>query len=89
MKNVNLRPNLQTGYPGRTYRFYNGVPVYKFGHGLNYNKFQLTKLSFDSIYWHFDDVAKAAIKANDEFNLLNNEISDNIYRTVNFTVTNV
>jgi len=41
MTNVDMRPNAITGYPGRTYRFYNGEAVYKFGHGLNYNNFQI------------------------------------------------
>ncbi|WVZ88565.1 hypothetical protein U9M48_035070 [Paspalum notatum var. saurae] len=27
------------GYPGRSYRFYNGKTVYKFGYGLSYSKF--------------------------------------------------
>jgi len=89
MKNVNMRPNARTGYPGRTYRFYNGKPVYKFGHGLNYNKFQISKLAFDSNYWNFYDVQEAAAKANDEFNLLNSALSGNVYRQVNFTLTNV
>lgn len=39
MTNMAMRPDLKTGYPGRTYRFYNGPVVYPFGHGLSYTSF--------------------------------------------------
>lgn len=34
-----MRADPATGYPGRTYRFYTGKPVYKFGYGLSYSTF--------------------------------------------------
>ncbi|GMH02325.1 hypothetical protein Nepgr_004164 [Nepenthes gracilis] len=37
MTNMAMRPS--KGYPGRTYRFYQGPVVYPFGHGLSYTKF--------------------------------------------------
>ncbi|XP_057820324.2 probable beta-D-xylosidase 7 isoform X2 [Cryptomeria japonica] len=39
MTDMNMRPNHQTGYPGRTYRFYRGKTVFKFGHGLSYSRY--------------------------------------------------
>jgi hypothetical protein len=36
---TDMRMRAAGGYPGRTYRFYNGKTVYKFGHGLSYSKF--------------------------------------------------
>lgn len=36
MTNMNMRPDVATGYPGRTYRFYTGETVYGFGDGLGY-----------------------------------------------------
>ncbi|KAI4375624.1 hypothetical protein MLD38_013473 [Melastoma candidum] len=39
MTNMNMRPDPVTGYPGRTYRFYTGETVYKFGDGLSYTDF--------------------------------------------------
>ncbi|KAL8266968.1 hypothetical protein R6Q59_004312 [Mikania micrantha] len=39
MTNMNMRPNLTTGHPGYTYRFYRGTTVYPFGHGLSYSRF--------------------------------------------------
>jgi beta-D-xylosidase 4 len=41
MYDMNMRPTLATGNPGRTYRFYTGPPVYTFGYGLSYSDFSL------------------------------------------------
>jgi len=35
-----MRPNRSRGYPGRTHRFYTGTPVYRFGDGLSYTRFE-------------------------------------------------
>ena len=35
-----MRPNKTSGNPGRTYRFYTGTPVFKFGEGLSYTTFE-------------------------------------------------
>jgi hypothetical protein len=40
--NMHMRPNHTSGNPGRTYRFYTGVPVFKFGEGLSYTTFEHT-----------------------------------------------
>ena len=39
MTNMNMRANPSIGYPGRTYRFYEGPVVFSFGQGLSYTKF--------------------------------------------------
>ncbi|CAM0875461.1 unnamed protein product [Alopecurus aequalis] len=39
MTDMRMRAHPATGYPGRTYRFYKGETVYKFGYGLSYSKF--------------------------------------------------
>lgn len=39
MTNMTMRPDPSTGYPGRTYRFYNGPKVYEYGYGLSYTKY--------------------------------------------------
>ncbi|OEL36686.1 putative beta-D-xylosidase 7 [Dichanthelium oligosanthes] len=36
---TDMRMRAAGGYPGRTYRFYSGKTVYKFGYGLSYSKF--------------------------------------------------
>ncbi|KAF7048644.1 hypothetical protein CFC21_057368 [Triticum aestivum] len=41
MTSMELRPRPDHGYPGRTYKFYDGPEVlYRFGHGLSYTKFR-------------------------------------------------
>ncbi|CAO2152088.1 unnamed protein product [Urochloa humidicola] len=39
MTDMRMRADPATGYPGRSYRFYNGETVYKFGYGLSYSTF--------------------------------------------------
>ncbi|XP_062197312.1 probable beta-D-xylosidase 7 [Phragmites australis] len=39
MTDMRMRSDPATGYPGRSYRFYKGKTVYKFGYGLSYSKF--------------------------------------------------
>ena len=39
MTDMRMRADPATGYPGRSYRFYQGNTVYKFGDGLSYSKF--------------------------------------------------
>jgi len=39
---MNMRPNATTGCPGRTYRFFTGEPVFKFGEGMSYTTFEAT-----------------------------------------------
>ncbi|CAK7355190.1 unnamed protein product [Dovyalis caffra] len=39
MASMPLRPIDSLGYPGRTYKFFNGSTVYPFGYGLSYTEF--------------------------------------------------
>uniref|UniRef100_A0A2P2K830 Uncharacterized protein MANES_02G154700 n=3 Tax=Rhizophora mucronata TaxID=61149 RepID=A0A2P2K830_RHIMU len=52
MTDMRLRPESPSGYPGRTYRFYNGQTVFEFGHGLSYSKYsyELTYATKDKLY---------------------------------------
>ncbi|CAN6466656.1 unnamed protein product [Victoria cruziana] len=45
MTSLKLRPDDDFGYPGRTYKFFNGSSVYPFGYGLSYTTFNYTILS--------------------------------------------
>ncbi|OAY62547.1 Beta-xylosidase/alpha-L-arabinofuranosidase 2 [Ananas comosus] len=45
MTSMQLRPNDDLGFPGRTYKFYNGSTVYPFGFGLSYTNFIYTVVS--------------------------------------------
>lgn len=39
MTSMQLRPDDTLGFPGRTYKFFNGSTVYPFGYGLSYTQF--------------------------------------------------
>lgn len=39
MTEMSLRPNSTTGFPGRTYMWYNEEPVFEFGYGMHYTNF--------------------------------------------------
>ncbi|CAI9775433.1 unnamed protein product [Fraxinus pennsylvanica] len=39
MTDMRMRPEPSSGYPGRTYRFYNGKKVFEFGYGLSYSTY--------------------------------------------------
>ncbi|XP_051139873.1 probable beta-D-xylosidase 7 [Andrographis paniculata] len=39
MTDMRMRPDPRTGYPGRTYRFYQGKTVFDFGYGLSYSNY--------------------------------------------------
>ncbi|VFQ88081.1 unnamed protein product [Cuscuta campestris] len=47
MTSMPLRPIHHLGYPGRTYKFFNGSTVYPFGHGLSYTTFNHRLLAAD------------------------------------------
>lgn len=42
MTSMQLRPVNSLGYPGRTYKFFDGPTVYPFGYGLSYTNFTYT-----------------------------------------------
>ncbi|KAK4769645.1 hypothetical protein SAY86_027795 [Trapa natans] len=39
MIDMRMRPDRNTHYPGRTYRFYEGRPVFQYGYGLSYSTY--------------------------------------------------
>ncbi|KAF2282840.1 hypothetical protein GH714_043131 [Hevea brasiliensis] len=52
MTSMQLRPDDRLGYPGRTYKFFNGSTVYPFGYGLSYTKFKYSLTSsFPSVHF--------------------------------------
>ncbi|RRT38438.1 hypothetical protein B296_00048985 [Ensete ventricosum] len=48
MTSMPLRPIDELGYPGRTYKFFDGQTVYPFGYGLSYTRFNYTLKSVPS-----------------------------------------
>ncbi|KAF5450857.1 hypothetical protein F2P56_031174, partial [Juglans regia] len=54
MTDMRMRSDPSSGYPGRTYRFYNGEKVFEFGYGLSY-----------SIYaYEFSSVTQSMVQLN-------------------------
>lgn len=45
MNDMHMRADPSRGYPGRTYRFYAGEVVYRFGYGLSYSSYSYKFLS--------------------------------------------
>ncbi|KAL8232626.1 hypothetical protein R6Q57_002404 [Mikania cordata] len=39
MTDMRMRPQPSSGYPGRTYRFYTGPTIFRFGYGLSYSNY--------------------------------------------------
>ncbi|CAI0400283.1 unnamed protein product [Linum tenue] len=48
MTDMRMRANASSNFPGRTYRFYTGKPIYEFGHGLSYSTFTKSIVSIPS-----------------------------------------
>ncbi|KAL5715911.1 xylan 1,4-beta-xylosidase [Ranunculus cassubicifolius] len=48
MTDMRMRPDAATKYPGRTYRFYEGKEVFKFGYGLSYSKYSYKFLPLEN-----------------------------------------
>jgi len=64
-EDMGMRPNAKTGNPGRTYRFYTGTPVYKFGEGLRYSTFNsamdITKKTTDDVFALVDKESRMSL----------------------------
>ncbi|XP_027093443.1 probable beta-D-xylosidase 7 [Coffea arabica] len=52
MTDMRMRPDPSSGYPGRTYRFYNGKKVFEFGYGLSYStySYNFVKVAQSTLY---------------------------------------
>uniref|UniRef100_A0A0V0IRA2 Putative beta-D-xylosidase 7-like n=1 Tax=Solanum chacoense TaxID=4108 RepID=A0A0V0IRA2_SOLCH len=53
MNDMRMRPVSSYGYPGRTYRFYNGPKVFEFGYGLSYANYSYSFASVSENQLHF------------------------------------
>ncbi|KAI3465097.1 hypothetical protein Pfo_021760 [Paulownia fortunei] len=55
-----MRPDPSTGYPGRTYRFYQGEKVFEFGYGLSYSNYSYKFVSMSQSKLDFKRLSTAA-----------------------------
>ncbi|KAL2920504.1 putative beta-D-xylosidase 7 [Bienertia sinuspersici] len=58
MTDMRMRPDKSSGYPGRTYRFYQGKKVFEFGYGLSYSNYS----------YEFASVTRDKLSLNQESN---------------------
>ncbi|KAL7154686.1 hypothetical protein ABFS83_03G017500 [Erythranthe nasuta] len=53
MTDMRMRPDPSSGYPGRTYRFYQGEKVFEFGYGLSYSNYSYKFVSIGQTKFDF------------------------------------
>ncbi|PKA51026.1 putative beta-D-xylosidase 6 [Apostasia shenzhenica] len=77
MNDMNMRADPSRGYPGRTYRFYDGEVVYGFGYGLSYSKLSYKFLSApkEIILLKYSSEARKKTEAGSEFLLIDEIMS--------------
>ncbi|KAF8024901.1 hypothetical protein BT93_F1906 [Corymbia citriodora subsp. variegata] len=59
MTEMRMRPEPSTGYPGRTYRFYEGQSVYEYGYGLSYTKHSYKFISVTKEFFYLNQSPKS------------------------------
>ncbi|XP_009599906.1 probable beta-D-xylosidase 7 [Nicotiana tomentosiformis] len=74
MTDMRMRPLSSTGYPGRTYRFYNGPKVFEFGYGLSYTDYSYAFVSVNQDKLHFKNLK--VNKATENGSALSIDVSD-------------
>ncbi|MBA0691876.1 hypothetical protein Goari_009478 [Gossypium aridum] len=63
MTDMRMRPEPSSGYPGRTYRFYQGLKVFEFGYGLSYTNYsyEFLPLTKEKVYLNNQSSDKIAL----------------------------
>ncbi|XP_052190975.1 probable beta-D-xylosidase 7 [Diospyros lotus] len=70
MTDMRMRPD-NSGYPGRTYRFYTGRKVFEFGHGLSYSTYSYKFVSVTQTKLHLNQLSTShALKGTDSVHSL-------------------
>lgn len=62
MTDMRMRAEPSSGYPGRTYRFYQGPKVFDFGYGLSYSNYSYKFLSVTQTTLYFNQHPSEQIK---------------------------
>ena len=64
MTDMRMRPDPSSGYPGRTYRFYQGPKVYEFGYGLSYSNYsyEFLPVTQNKVYLNNQSSDKMAVR---------------------------
>ncbi|XP_058761503.1 probable beta-D-xylosidase 7 [Vicia villosa] len=89
MTDMRMRADPSTGYPGRTYRFYKGPTVYKFGYGLSYTKYSYEFVAVTHDTLHFNQSSTHLMIENSEtirYKLVS-ELSEDTCKSMSVSVT--
>ncbi|PQE04291.1 glycoside hydrolase family 3 protein [Rutstroemia sp. NJR-2017a BBW] len=65
MTDMSLRPSSTS--PGRTYKWYTGVPVYEFGYGLHYTNFTADIQDLSSLTYNISDIVSTCQKTDTRY----------------------
>ena len=63
-----------TTTPGRTYRYYTGIPQFRFGYGLSYTSFEYSKLAVDSTTVNPCDSVKVTVSVENTGKVAGDEV---------------
>ncbi|XP_068641508.1 probable beta-D-xylosidase 7 [Aristolochia californica] len=76
MTDMRMRSDSASGYPGRTYRFYRGQTVFKFGYGLSYctYSYEFISVTRNSLFLKPSDITKASSHSNGSSALYQTEL---------------
>ncbi|XP_068636542.1 probable beta-D-xylosidase 7 [Aristolochia californica] len=76
MTDMRMRSDPASDYPGRTYRFYHGQTVFKFGYGLSYSaySYEFTSVAQNSLFLNRSDIIKASKHSNPSSALYRTEV---------------
>lgn len=64
MTDMRMRPQSNSGYPGRTYRFYTGEKVFEFGYGLSYSTYSYETIPVTRNKLYFNQSSTAHVYEN-------------------------
>ncbi|CAA2995158.1 probable beta-D-xylosidase 7 [Olea europaea subsp. europaea] len=76
MTDMRMRPEPSSGYPGRTYRFYNGKKVFEFGYGLSYSTYTYEFVSSTPNTLHLNLLLNSRTKTESSSSLHSLSVSD-------------
>jgi len=85
MTDQGMRPNAETGNPGRTYKFYTGRAVFPFGYGLSYTTFDYQTLNAPKRKLSIDDLVSAHVGRFDERGVMATTWTVNVTNTGEMT----
>ncbi|KAG5541699.1 hypothetical protein RHGRI_021508 [Rhododendron griersonianum] len=76
MTDMRMRPDQSSGYPGRTYRFYNGKKVFEFGYGLSYTTYTYNFVSVSQKNLHLNQLSSTTKAVQDSDSVHYLSVSD-------------